>query len=88
MTALQRPRTVVMPGLDPGVHSVTLRTLTTATERIAGSSPAITAEGREQRACPSPLWGGVGEGPLRATLRLTPPPNPPPQGGRALARFA
>ena len=37
-------------------------------------------------ALPSPLWGGVGGGgheiALRVANRVTPLPNPPPQGGR------
>jgi len=31
-----------MPGLDPGIRSVTPMQTTTATEWIAGSSPAMT----------------------------------------------
>jgi hypothetical protein len=39
---------VVMPGLDPGIHSVALMVLSTATEWIAGSSAAMTTgEGRQ-----------------------------------------
>jgi hypothetical protein len=35
-------QSVVMPGLDPGIHSVALRTSSSVTEWIAGSSPAMT----------------------------------------------
>ena len=35
-------RSVVMPGLDPGIHSVTSKPFPTDTEWIAGSSPAMT----------------------------------------------
>jgi hypothetical protein len=50
-----------MPGLDPGIHSVTLAVCVTATEWIAGSSPAMTTvlrhlltfyeAGRKEEAC-------------------------------------
>jgi len=33
-----------MPGLDPGIHSVTSRQVETPMEWIAGSSPAMTEE--------------------------------------------
>jgi hypothetical protein len=39
---MRKPFRVVMPGLDPGIHSVTLEADLTATEWIAGSSPAMT----------------------------------------------
>jgi hypothetical protein len=32
---------VVVPGLDPGIHSPTLGSFATVTEWIAGSSPAM-----------------------------------------------
>ena len=94
-------RTVVMPGLDPGIHSVTALRTSTATEWIAGSSPAMTTEmgangsrpprrplqGSRARARPSPLWGGVGEGCLRPALRSTPLTQTlSPQGGEVPAR--
>src|SRR6516162_11294253 len=42
---------------------------------------------------PSPLWGGVGGGGRRVRQRwcvtcITPPPYPPPQGGREHTEFA
>ena len=40
---------VVMPGLDLGIHSVTLALAATATEWIAGSSPAMTTTVAEDR---------------------------------------
>jgi hypothetical protein len=36
------PFSVVMPGLDPGIHSVALLFAATGAEWIAGSSPAMT----------------------------------------------
>jgi hypothetical protein len=33
-----------MPGLDPGIHSVTILKTASATEWIAGSSPAMTTD--------------------------------------------
>jgi hypothetical protein len=33
---------VVMPGLDPGIHSVAKAMVLSVTEWIAGSSPAMT----------------------------------------------
>jgi hypothetical protein len=36
---------VVMPGLDPGIHSATPDQTVTVTEWIAGSSPAMTTNG-------------------------------------------
>jgi hypothetical protein len=38
------PPGVVMPGLDPGIHSVTPKIFAAVTEWIAGSSPAMTTE--------------------------------------------
>src|SRR5688572_22284248 len=38
------PRTVVMPWLDHGIHSPAVATSPTATDWIAGSSPAMTTE--------------------------------------------
>jgi hypothetical protein len=42
MQASVANRTVVTPGLDPGIHSVALAALMAVTEWIAGSSPAMT----------------------------------------------
>ena len=36
---------VVMPGLDPGIHSVARMITSTVTEWIAGSNPAMTTVG-------------------------------------------
>jgi hypothetical protein len=41
------PSTVVMPGLDPGIHSAPAMLATTLPEWIAGSSPAMTTKGVE-----------------------------------------
>ena len=38
----QRRRTVVMPGLDPGIHSATVLVAASAAEWIAGTGPAMT----------------------------------------------
>jgi hypothetical protein len=42
VAATKRFSSVVMPGLDPGMHSVAPKTPATVTEWIAGSSPAMT----------------------------------------------
>jgi hypothetical protein len=42
MIGVRQHLNIVMPGLDPGIHSVTLATASTATDWIAGSSPAMT----------------------------------------------
>jgi hypothetical protein len=42
-----------MPGLDPGIHSATLPAIASATEWIAGSSPAMTTfQGRGRASGP------------------------------------
>jgi hypothetical protein len=50
----------VMPGLDPGIHSVSFERVEAPMEWIAGSSPAMTvrvrsAERRVSKHDPSPL---------------------------------
>jgi hypothetical protein len=42
MTDGRRLAPVVMPGLDPGIHSVSLERKKAPMEWIAGSSPAMT----------------------------------------------
>jgi hypothetical protein len=53
-------RPVVMPGLDPGIHSVALAQGSTVPEWIAGSSPAMTTSwerlyGRSGAPSPAPF---------------------------------